>query len=65
MPNSSDTFKTGEIAIFDGEYECLMCKQTGKTTVRPLQKGKIFPYCDVCGIKDGTYRLLAGKPARK
>ncbi len=59
MPNSSDTFKTGEIVATGGEYECLMCRQMGKVTLRALEKGKIFPYCDACGIKDGTYRLTS------
>jgi len=64
MPNSSDTFKTGEIVLFDGDYECLLCRQMDKTTVRTLQKGRIFPSCEACGTKDGTYRLT-GRPARK
>jgi hypothetical protein len=64
MPNSSDTFKTGEIVVLGGEYACLVCRQTGTTTVRSLEKGKILPYCDVCGTKDATYRL-AGRPASR
>ena len=57
MPNSSETFKTGEIALQAGDYECLMCRQMGKETIRAFEKGTIFAYCEGCGVKDGTWRL--------
>lgn len=57
MPNSSNTFKTGETVLFEGEYECLNCRSLGKKTVKKLSPGKIFPYCDGCETKDATWRL--------
>jgi hypothetical protein len=64
MPNSTGTFKTGEIVPHDGDYECLICRQMGKRTVRPFQEGRIFSYCDGCGVKDGTYRLIPAGPRK-
>jgi len=58
MPNTTDTFKTGEIVLIDGEYECLICRQGGTRTVSRYEKGKIFSYCDACGVKEGAYRLV-------
>lgn len=63
MVNSSDTFKTGERVLADGEYACLLCGQAGKVTTKSLAKGAIFPFCDGCDTKDATFRLSA-RPAR-
>jgi NAD-dependent SIR2 family protein deacetylase len=60
MPNTSNSFKTGEKVIIDGEYECVHCQQIGKRTARSLSVGDLFPHCDECGTKDSTFRL---KPA--
>lgn len=59
MPNTSDTFKTGEKVIIDGAYECVHCQTDGKSTIRRLSTGEIFPHCEDCGTKDSTYRLKA------
>ena len=64
MPNTTDNFKTGEIVLADGDYECLICRQMGVRTVRRFEQGKIFSYCDACGVKDGTYRLIPGAPGK-
>ncbi len=61
MPNSSGTFKTGEVITKAGDYECLNCKQTGSRTVLTLEAGRLFPYCAVCNFKDNTYKLLSSK----
>jgi len=61
MSNSSETFKAGETVLTGGNYECLMCRQDGKESIRAFEKGKIVGYCEGCGIKDGTWRL---KPAK-
>jgi hypothetical protein len=63
LANTSDSFKTGEMVILDGDYLCVECQQTGKSTIRSLEKGKIFPYCDTCGKKDSTYRLTSKQTA--
>jgi hypothetical protein len=62
MPNSSATWKTGERCIEAGVYECLNCRQIGKTTRVTVESGRIFPYCTGCDLKDNTYKLL---PAEK
>jgi hypothetical protein len=36
----------------------------GKRTTKALEKGAIFPYCEGCGTKDTTYRVLPAKPVR-
>jgi hypothetical protein len=59
MPNSSDTFKTGERVLQEGEYHCLICRQMGKSTALQAAKGQIFPHCEACESKDATYRLAA------
>ena len=61
MPNSSGTWKTGERCIEAGEYECLNCRQIGKTTHVRVETGAIFPYCAGCDLKDNTYKLLSRK----
>lgn len=62
--NSSKTFKAGEIVLESAEYECLICRQMGKRTTKTLEKGAIFPFCEGCGTKDTTYRVLSAKHAR-
>jgi hypothetical protein len=64
VANTSGSFKTGEKVLFDGEYECLDCRQLGKATVKRLTEGSIFPYCDVCEAKDCTYKLRGEQPGR-
>ena len=61
MPNSSGTWKTGERVVTTGTYECINCRQIGKTTHLTLESGKIFPYCTVDELKDNTYKLLPAK----
>ena len=61
MPNSSGTWKTGERVVTSGVYECLNCRQIGKTTQITLESGAIFPYCTVDELKDNTYKLLPKK----
>jgi len=63
MPNSSDTFKTGERVLFAGDYDCLICKSMGKATRLTLEEQKIFPFCPGCETKDATYRRV-GRPAK-
>jgi len=58
MPNSSQTWKTGEKVLETGEYECLNCRQGGKASHVTLDEGNLFPYCAVCDLKDNTYRKL-------
>ena len=67
MPNSSDTFKTGERVLFAGDYECLICRSMGKTTVVKLEAQKIFPFCSGCGTKDATFHMVGrpGKPRKR
>jgi hypothetical protein len=63
MPNSSDTFKTGERVLLAGDYECLICRSMGKATRLTLEVGTIFPFCPGCETKDATYHLV-GRPAK-
>ena len=58
MPNSSDTWKTGERVVKPGSYQCIDCRERGSSTVVTLAADLIFPYCTVCDIKDNTYKYL-------
>lgn len=64
MPNSSDTWKTGEHAAASAAYLCLNCMQGGKSTEITVEKGAIFPHCETCGSKDATYQLKTAVAAR-
>lgn len=58
MPNSSDTFKTGERVLQAGAFECLICRSMGKKTSVPLEKDAIVPFCPGCETKDATYEFV-------
>jgi len=61
MPNSSGTWKTGERVLRTATYECLNCRQIGRSTHVTLEEGALFPYCAGCELKDNTYKILAEK----
>ncbi|HZE89048.1 MAG TPA: hypothetical protein VE404_05840 [Verrucomicrobiae bacterium] len=66
MPNSSDTFKTGELVLEAGGFECLICRSMGKRTTVTLEKGAIVPFCPGCETKDATYAFVgAPKGSRR
>ncbi len=51
------TFKTGEKALSTGDYVCLDCSQSGRSTTVHVEEGGIFPHCDGCETKDATFRM--------
>jgi len=58
MPNSSGTWKTGEKAAENAQFQCLDCRERGTVTHVTLKQGEIFPYCTVCDIKDNTWKFV-------
>ena len=64
--NSSQTWKSGEIARVPGSYRCQNCHLAGREHVIDIEAGKIFPMCETSPDKDVTWRLIrAGTGVRK